>query len=115
MQYYNGQWTHHPDVKLGISSLSATRDLIEQSVRTQLLRLKRNVSIRGGAIADSLIWDDQKTSVRGLSLLFCNALHVYGPGAGIVACKTAVQGCSAFQLPWVMLHSASQWRLAVQV
>ena len=65
MQYYNGQWTHHPQVKLGIGSLSATRDLIEQSVRTQLLYLKPNVSITGGAIAESLLWDEQKTHVQG--------------------------------------------------
>ena len=64
-QYYNGQWTHHPQVKLGIASLSATRDLIEQSVRTQLLSLKPNVTITGGVIADSLIWDNQKTRVQG--------------------------------------------------
>ena len=65
VQYYNGEWTYHPTVKLGISSLSATRDLIEQSIRTQLLSLKHNVSIRGGCIAERLIWDDQKTQVKG--------------------------------------------------
>ncbi|CAL5222804.1 g5221 [Coccomyxa viridis] len=65
VQYYNGQWTYHPQVKLGISSLSATRDLIEQSLRTQLLSLKPNVTIAGGAIAESLLWDEQKTRVQG--------------------------------------------------
>ena len=65
VQYYNGQWTYHPQVKLGIASLSATRDLIEQSVRTQLLSLKPNVTIKGGTIAESLVWDEQKTRVQG--------------------------------------------------
>lgn len=65
VQYYNGQWTYHPQVKLGISSLSATRDLIEQSLRTQLLSLKPNVTITGGAIAETLLWDEQKTRVQG--------------------------------------------------
>ena len=65
MQYYNGQWTHHPQVRLGFGSLSATRDLIEQSLRTQLLTLKPNVTVRGGAIADSLMWDGEKTRVQG--------------------------------------------------
>ncbi|CAL5222755.1 g5166 [Coccomyxa viridis] len=66
--YYNGQWTYHPQVKLGISSLSATRDLIEQSLRTQLLSLKPNVTITGGAIAETLLWDEQKTRVQGIRL-----------------------------------------------
>lgn len=69
VQYYNGQWTHHPQVKLGIASLSASRDLIEQSVRTQLLFLKPNVTITGGAIAESLLWDEQRTRVQGWTLL----------------------------------------------
>ena len=65
MQYYNGAWTYHPQVKLGLYSLTATRDLIEQSVRTQLLALKPNVSIRGGAIAEELMWNDSMTTVQG--------------------------------------------------
>ena len=65
MQYYNGAWTYHPEVKLGLSTLTATRDLIEQSVRTQLLALKPNVSIRGGAIAEELLWDNSKITVQG--------------------------------------------------
>ena len=65
VQYYNGAWTYHPQVKLGLYSLTATRDLIEQSVRTQLLALKPNVSIRGGAIAEELMWDKSKTAVQG--------------------------------------------------
>ena len=64
-QFYNGAWTYHPQVKLGLSTLTATRDLIEQSIRTQLLALKPNVSIRGGAIAEELMWDDSKTTVQG--------------------------------------------------
>ena len=64
-QFYNGAWTYHPQVKLGLSTLTATRDLIEQSIRTQLLALKPNVSIRGGAIVEELMWDDSKTTVQG--------------------------------------------------
>ena len=75
VQYYNGQWTHHPQVKLGMGSLSATRDLIEQSVRTQLLSLKPNGSITGGAIAESLLWDEQKTRVQGRCLAKCHSGH----------------------------------------
>ena len=50
-------------------NLSATRDLIEQSLRAQLLALKPNVAITGGAIVDSLMWDEKRTRVQGTSRL----------------------------------------------
>ena len=88
VQYYNGEWTYHPTIKLGISSLSATRDLIEQSIQTQLLSLKHNVSIRGGCIAERLIWDDRKKQVQGAALLAstsCIGCYRRSYGMGMVA------------------------------
>jgi hypothetical protein len=81
MQYYKGQWTFHPGLRPDIQSLLGTRDLLERSVRAQLLRLKPNVQIRGASIADELLWSNDNRSVEGLSVLAQCLMH--GPLPGI--------------------------------